>query len=388
MVCDVAIVGLGTAGAAAAALCAQRGLSVMGFDRTELDQAGARWVNGVTGWCFDDAGIPRSTGAELRGSGDQSFHLIVGWGPKRVVVKGRDVLDVDMRMLVDRLQSMAWDAGATLHSRCAVHSWDGEVLHTDDGPVVPKWVVDASGIKGAGLVPIPPVDVSDICTAAQEVRQVTDTAAAQRWFHGNGAREGENVCFTGVAGGYSILNVHLHKEEISILTGTMTGQTSGRALLQSFVDEHSWIGPKIFGGARAIPVGMPRRQLAHGKIALLGDAAGQVYAAHGSGIGIQMVAARVLADALAQGRGPASYSRRFLRKYAPSLAISARFARFSRGLSPDQIGKLIDSGLMSEAMCRATMEQRPPHLADLPPLLGGALRLVSGRTAGWDLPTP
>jgi len=373
---DVAIVGLGTAGAAAAALCAQRGLTVIGFDRGPLDQAGARWVNGVTGWCFDKSGISRSTGDELRGTGDHRFHLIAGWTGKRVVIEGRDVLDVDMRMLVDRLQSLAWDAGAEFHGDCSVRGWDGEVLATDGGDFRPHWVVDASGIKGAGLVSLEPIPSSDMCTAAHQIRQVTDVDAALAWCAENGAAEGENLCFTGVAGGYSIVNVHLHGEEVSILTGSMANEKSGTALLEEFVASQAWIGGKVFGGARAIPVGMPRRQLGHGKVALIGDSAGQVYASHGSGIGVQLVAARLLADTLAAGRDPASYSRRWWRRYGASLVVSARFARFSRSLSTDQIETLIASGLMSESMCRATMEQRSPHLTDLPPVLGGAMRLA------------
>ena len=50
---DVAIVGAGTAGAAAAALCAQRGLSVVCLDSKPLDGAGARWLNGVPLSAFD-----------------------------------------------------------------------------------------------------------------------------------------------------------------------------------------------------------------------------------------------------------------------------------------------------------------------------------------------
>ncbi len=379
---DVAVVGLGTAGAAAAALCAERGLSVVGFERSALGDAGARWANGVTGWSFDEAGIPRSTGDELLGDGMQNFHLIAGWGLTRVVVHGRDVLEVDMRLLVDRLQGMAADAGADLRQDCAVRGWDGQVLDTDAGPIRPKWVVDASGMKGAGLVEIPPIRERNICTAAQEARKLADREAGLKWCHDNGGEEGDSLCFTGVAGGYSIINVQILGDRVSILTGSMANQTSGRALLDQFVADHPWVGARISGGARAIPVGMPRRRLAHGKVALIGDVAGQVYAAHGSGIGVHLVAARLLADALASGRGPASYGRRWWRRFAAPMVVSARFARFSRTLSPETIGALIDSGMMSEAMCRATMEQRPPRLRDLPPLARSTVRFaLSSRRA-------
>lgn len=38
---DVAVVGQGTTGAAVAALCARRGLSVVGLERRDLQEAGA-----------------------------------------------------------------------------------------------------------------------------------------------------------------------------------------------------------------------------------------------------------------------------------------------------------------------------------------------------------
>ena len=62
---DVAIVGAGTAGAAAALLCARRGLRVLAIDRAPLERAGAHWINAVPTRLFDEAGIARPIAPEL-----------------------------------------------------------------------------------------------------------------------------------------------------------------------------------------------------------------------------------------------------------------------------------------------------------------------------------
>jgi menaquinone-9 beta-reductase len=108
---DVVIVGAGTAGAAAAALLAERGLRVVCLEQRALDEAGARWVNGVPEWTFDESGIEPPRGEELRGRG-HAFHIVSGWGPQRVVLREQELLEVDMRLLVARLQQRA---GARAH---------------------------------------------------------------------------------------------------------------------------------------------------------------------------------------------------------------------------------------------------------------------------------
>ena len=47
------------------------------LDGRPLEQAGARWVNGVAQWLLDAAEIPQPTGDELHGE-DGPFHLIAG----------------------------------------------------------------------------------------------------------------------------------------------------------------------------------------------------------------------------------------------------------------------------------------------------------------------
>ena len=129
---DVAVIGLGTAGAAVAAFLAEGGMRVAALDRRPPGEAGARWVNGVPAWMFKEAGVSLPEAPELRGAG-QPFHLVCGMGPSRVVLRETGVLEVDMRHLVARLQERAQQAGARLLGEVTVTGYEGGVLETSGG---------------------------------------------------------------------------------------------------------------------------------------------------------------------------------------------------------------------------------------------------------------
>lgn len=376
---DVAIVGAGTAGAAAAAACARAGLRVLCVDRRPLDAAGASWCNGVPAWAFDEAGLARPTEPELRGK--PVSWLVAGWGPERVRLD-TGVLEVDMRLLVRRLQGLAAEAGAELQGGRAVLGWDGEALRTEAGPVHARWVVDASGLRGAGLVPVPKVRREDLCSAAQQVRRLVDPAAARAWFASQGAEPGDVVIFTGVAGGYSIVNVRLHGDEVGLLTGSLPalGHPSGVVLLERFVASQTWIGERVFGGAGAIPVRRPFTRLHEGRVALIGDAASQVFSAHGSGIAAQLVAARLLAEALAGGGTVADYAAAFQRRFGGELAASDVFCRLSRTLSSEDLARMMRVGMLDPQLAVAAVRQEKPALD-----LRGALRVAAGALRAPDV---
>lgn len=354
----VGIVGLGTAGAAAAAACAARGLSVVGVERGSLASAGARWVNGVPRWMFAAGGIPEPVGEELRAS-ESPFHLVAGWGPTKIRVQS--ALEVDMRHLVARLQARAREKGAELREGVVAERLAGRTLHTADGRIEADVWIDASGLSGARLLGQPPPDRAELCTAAQEVRRVRDRAGAAAFLAKWGAAEGEVVCFSGVAGGYSICSARVEGDEVGLLTGTIpaAGHVGGKQLLDRFVAEQPWIGELVFGGARAIPVRRAWEVVGFGDRAAIGDAAGQIYAAHGSGIGMQLAAAELLARALAEGRGAWGYNVDFQRAYGGRLAASDLFRRLSSSLSPDDVAALMQAGALSPATSSDAMEQRP-----------------------------
>lgn len=366
---DVAIVGAGTAGAAAALLCAERGLRTLCVDRGDIATAGAQWVNGVPESSFTIAGIDRPLGDELRGLGGP-FHLIAGWGPRRIVIEDHGVLEVDMRHLVTRLQRRARERGATLAGDTIVRATEGETLITDRGNVQARWIVDASGLAGARLIEQPKVAGEHICAAAQRVHQITDMDGAARFFADIDTPLGQVACFTGVEGGFSIVNVRVEGDHVSILTGSIPalGHRSGKAMLDQFVAEQSWIGEPIFGGARAIPLRRPFDRIASGNVAAIGDAAAQVFPAHGSGIGAGMIAARVLADALAEGRGPEGYAADWQRRWGGLLASYDLFRRFSQTLSVPELQQMMEYGLMDPELARCGMAQEHPRpkLSSLP----------------------
>jgi menaquinone-9 beta-reductase len=360
---DLAIVGAGTAGAALALHAARAGLKVVCVDRRPLDGAGARWVNGVPRWMFAEAGLDAPRGEELIGSG-HPFHLVAGRGPTRVVVRQHDVLDVDMRLLVARLQQGARDAGADLRGEVTVHGLASGALSSSAGELRARWFVDASGLAGARLLDQGHPPPNDVCTAAQEVRTVRDAGGARAFLEQQQVAEGDTLCFTAVAGGYSIVNVRVDGDRVSLLTGSVPtgGHPSGARLLSSFVAEQPWIGQTLFGGSRAIPLRLPR-ELARGQVALLGDAGSQVFSAHGSGIGVGLVAARQLADALARGDGPHGYARAFRRRWGVLLRTYDALRRFSQRIGAREVGWMMRAGLMNETIVRTALEQRLPLLS-------------------------
>jgi flavin-dependent dehydrogenase len=357
---DLVIVGAGTAGAALAMHAARAGLRVVCVERRPLDQAGARWVNGVPCWMFHEAGIVEPAGEERVAAGEP-FHLLAGWGPMRVIVRKHDMVDVDMRLLVARLQREAVQAGADLRGEVTVHGLSGDALATSTGELRARWIVDASGLAGARLLEQPRLSPSDLCAAAQQVRQVRDPAGARAFLARQEVEPGTTLCFSAVAGGYSIVNVRVEGDRVSLLTGSVPaqGHPGGAQLLASFVSEQPWIGDRLFGGARAIPLRRPQL-LARGPVALLGDAGTQVFSAHGSGIGLGLVAARQLADALASGAGPEGYARDFHRRWGTLLASYDLLRRASQRLSARHVGWMMRSGLMNESSVRAALEQRLP----------------------------
>lgn len=370
---DVAIVGAGTAGAAVAAFCAAEGMQVLCVDRTHLDRAGARWVNGVPAAAFRRAGIEPPHGAELRGEGER-FHLIAGYGPARIVVSNHGVLEVDMRHLVARLQTMAREYGATLRGDVGVFGADGDSLTTTAGSVRAQFIVDASGLNGAQLLRQPKIPTQHICAAAQAVFEIADRSAARAFFDRNMVPMGETCCFTGVAGGFSIVNVRSDGHTVSLLTGSIPaeGHPSGQKLLNAFANQHRWVGNKVFGGARAIPLRRPFDRLSDGRVALIGDAASQVFPAHGSGIAANLIAARLLADALSHGKGLNGYAVAWQRSLGGTFACYDLFRRFSQQLTVADLEQMMEHGLMDPKLTKFGLAQQLPR----PPLLSLPRKLI------------
>ncbi len=363
---DVIVVGGGSAGAAAAFQCARSGLATLLLEKHAWSDAGACWVNGVYRGAFDEAGMAQPEAPELRAAGHR-FHLVAGWGPHRLTIEDTGVIDVDMRHLVLRLRAGARAAGAELREQSAVRAIRPGLVETAEGSERARVVIDASGLGGVFRSEKP--KPNEVCTAAQGVYAIHDLAAAHAFFAGFGAAPGETVCFASVAGGYSIVAARIEtlaveggevSHELSILTGSLPalGFASGKALRDDFAARHAWIGEMRFGGHAPIPLHRPRRRLAFmdgaNAVVRLGDAAGQVYAAHGSGIGAQLVAATMLAERIAKDgpRGAVAFERAWHRRFGPAFLAADAFRRVSTLLGPGMIELLLRRGLMPKRLLR------------------------------------
>ncbi len=376
---DVLVVGLGTAGAATVAACAAEGLRVLGVDRVELDSAGAGWINGVPEWAFEAAGVAAPWGPELHAKG-LDFHMLAGWGPRRVRMRGHDLMEVDMGLLSRRLRALAQQRGATLR-RLRVLDFDGRHLETSQGQLTAEVYVDASGLSGASLMRQPGVAREDLCVAAQQVHAVTDLQAARDFFARHEVPVGHTLCFTSIAGGYSILNLRLAGERLAVLAGAIPGlgHPSGPALIRQLRSEQGWVGDKISGGSRPIPLQAPPLCIGEGRVALIGDAARQVHSAHGSGIAQQLLAARLLARVVASGRGPAEYNRQWQRRHGGLLAGADVFRRFSADLGVERLGQLMEAGVLTPGISADVLTQRRPRPAPAELLQAGRGLLRAGR---------
>lgn len=368
----VVVVGLGTAGAAAAAFCARAGLQVTGIDAQPLDATGARWVNGVPAWTFDAVGIERPSGPELRGP-STPFHLVAGWDGPRITTDS--MLEVDMRHYTRRLLDMAAGCGAVLRPGLRVTGIEGATVHTQAGTLTASWIIDATGHAGLNLLGAPKADPDTLCVAAQGVFAVTDPQAARDWLAAHQAADGEAVCFSGVAGGYSIVNVRVHGRHVSILTGSIPalGHPSGTSLLRTFVETNPWVGEQAFGGSRSIPLRRPLECVGWGRTVALGDAGRMVFAAHGSGIAQQLLAARQLAEVLSSGGDPWMFNAAWQRAHGGLLASADLLRRATTDLSPTDLRAMVERRVLSPALSADAMAQRPSR-----PPVGALLRALRG----------
>jgi flavin-dependent dehydrogenase len=384
---EVVIVGAGATGAACAAFLAEAGFRVLCLERRTLAEAGARWINGVPRAAFEQAGIALPEAPEHQG-GPSPFHAVPAPAMRladrgersslpALTIGEHDVMEVDMRLLVARLQARARRAGAELVEGVAVAGWRGEALETSLGPLEARVFIDASGLAGARLLGQPPVPRGELCAAAQQVHDVADAAGARRFLDSLGARPGEAIAFLGVAGGYSVLNVRVHRDlhSISILTGALPalGYPSGKDILEHFVAEHAWVGAARFGGSAAIPLRRPYDRLASERVALVGDAGCQVFPAHGSGVGSGLVAARLLADTLVAERPLRDYEVAWHRQHGALMASFDVMRRWSQGLDGAAVASLLTFGLTEASLMRAGLNQELPRVS-----LRALLRLGPG----------
>lgn len=398
---DVVVVGAGTAGANAAYQLAAAGRSVCLIDRRPADSAGAQWHNGVLAWQFHRAGITPPQPPE-RSSAGATFRTFGPDGTPGPVVEDSPTMRADMAMLGARLRLLATDAGVEVIDGVEVaevfhHGERMTALEVRAAPGVPARAVrfesdlfvDASGRSGAlrRRSPLlsawcPAVEGSQLCAAADYALRVADRDGARRFLDDHDANPGEHVNRLGTHGGWSTRSITVSEDfsEASILVGCVA---DGRfatvpGLLADARSAAPWLGEPISGGTGLIPLRRPYARLTTPGLALVGDAACQVFPAHGSGIGIGLIAGRMLAEALIDHADPGaaaalwSYQSAFHRTYGPTLVAYDAVRAMSTKLGSDGVAQMVRAGLLSEPMTRAGLDQRwvTPPLRDTAAMAG------------------
>ncbi len=403
---DAVVVGGGTCGSAAAYFLALRGLRCALVDERSFDSAGARWVNSVPGWMFDRVCLERPVPPELR-SDDRPYTMCAANGRSRIAMKNSPAQSIDMRLLVKRLHGLGKANGVVWFEQAMV-----QAVELDNGrpqsvrlelqsngdsaqsvELSADLFVDASGMNGVlrRKVPslkesCPPPSRKDICSAAQEVCKVGDRVGAEEFLERNRVSAGETICTAGVYGGFSIATVCVERdfEHVDLLSGVIADGRwpSGPRVISEIKERESWIGDRVFGGSGAIPIRRPYDRIADTGIALLGDAACQVFPAHASGTGVGLIAAQILAESVTAYPDPGSreavskYQVNAQRELGQVLASYDLFRRFSQTLRADDIENLLSAGLINKVGYNAGLEQRIPRFkpGDYLLLLRSALR--------------
>lgn len=383
---DVVVIGAGTAGIAAAYHCARRGRRVALVEAKPFAVSGARWVNGVAPWMFEEAGIAAPTAPELRRNDGRTAMYSRAWR-RLQTLDPNPMWSCDMRHLVARLHNLAAEAGVVGFERRRVVDVERiekrPVAITLDGdqPVrlQAQLFVDAGGVRGvlAQHIPAlqrlcPAVSGDDLCVAVQRVHRLTDAPALRRFLSARGAHEHDTLTLAGLDGGFStvVLSFDFAEGEVDVLAGNIGDGTRRNPL--KLVDEllagETWLGEVVFGGGGLIPLRRPYDRFTTAGVALLGNAACQVFPAHGSGIGAGMIAARQLAEAITAHADPGSeaalwdYQAHFMRSLGAVHAAYDVFRRMSQSLTTDEAQKLLGSGMLVDSGSRAAIEHRMPDL--------------------------
>lgn len=405
------MVGAGTAGANAAYQLARRGRSVVLLERRPAEQAGAQWHNAVLDWQFHEAGVEPPRPPE-REAGGGVTHLVSADGHRAVTVHDAPTVRADMVRLGSRLRGLAEAAGCEIVDRvagielehrgarpCAVTVSAGGGSDAAGGGVRTLRIeaalfVDASGRHGAlrRQSPVlerwcPEVRGDELCTATDVTVGIASPSGARAFLDRHGALPGEGVTVVGLAGGFSTRAVTVSEDlsHAAVLVGCLANgrYSTGPRLLTETLAELDWLGPVRSGGSGVIPLRRPYARFTAPGLALVGDAAAQVFPAHGSGIGFGLIAGSLLADAVADNDDPGngtllwSYQATFQRRYGGLLAAFDAFRRMSTALGTRGVTRMVRAGLMTEPMARGGLDQKwqPPDPAGLP-LLAARLATV------------
>lgn len=392
---DIAVIGAGSAGAAAAFMLAESGFRVALIEKKSFEHAGANWVNDIPPWMFDRAGLKRPTPPEKH-CDTRPFIIYDGFNTPRISCPSRPMWGVDMPRLNQRLLQDGFRSGVAGFDRASITGFDFQsdrpnVLtfqhKTDSGHQTVRLsaslFVDATGITRDVIQKVPnlkrlcpELSADHICSAAQMTFDIKDKAGAQSYLEKLNATPDVFLAWTGVKGPFSTLMTCINADltTIDILTGVIhDGQHgTGTQVVTRFIDNNPWVGRKISGGSGLIPLRRPLDCFTAAGIAAIGDAACQVFPAHGSGVGNGLIAARLLTEEVSRFDDPGSteatwaYQSAYQRSLGAVSAAYEIFTRTTQKMSEEQIQDLI-SGFVTAGSTLSSLNQQLPaqKLADI-----------------------
>lgn len=382
------VVGAGTTGTFLAFALASRGVPVVLAERRSLSNAGARWVNGVQADLLGSLQLPPPPDGLVFHAAER-FVMSAADSAHRVTVEEPPLVEMDMRALGAWLLELAEGVGVEVRPRARVvlgPAEDGERLVTVNGRAERFAVVlDARGYHEGLLEEIPEADrlpftpALDVCAAFQGVYDVRDPEAARIWLGEHGISPGDTWSRAGVEGGYSVLNVCLSEagDALAVLTGSMQrqGYRPGGTIAGDFVRSMAFVGRRRFGGGRLIPLAPPSASLVEDSLVRVGDAAGQVFPLHGSGIAQGMRAADLAANAVAaalqlgdtSAHGLWSYNVQWQRGEGATNAFHQPLRLLTSSFTREETCAVLEHGLLGSSTLRAGLAQQ------LPPVDAGAL---------------
>lgn len=402
---DVVVVGAVTAGANVAWQLARRGLSVTILERRRFDEGGAHWHNAVPPWQFDRAEVPRPEPPERVTDGGTT-HLFGPDGTHAVTVDG-PAWSVDMSALGARLRHAGTDTGVRVieASTGLEAGLDGDritsltVTGSLDGAEATRHelrarlFVDASGHTGAlrRHSPVlrrwcPPVPRTELCSAGDHQIEVADTGGATAFLERHGALPGDGVTVVGTDGGFSTRAIRVSEDlsHASVLVGCLADGHSSTAprMIADVRAAEPWLGASVHSGVGVIPLRRPYARITAPGIALVGDAAAQVFCGHGSGIGTGLMAGTMLAEAVADADDPGDaatlwrYQAEFQHTFGGLLASYDAVRRMSTALGGDGVAAMIRAELLNPKLSTAGLDQREvsPDPRDLPGMAASLTR--------------
>ncbi|MFC1848714.1 hypothetical protein ACFL27_00775 [candidate division CSSED10-310 bacterium] len=397
---DVAVVGAGPAGCFFSGEAAKLGLKVVLMEKKKRAAFGHPWTDDVERAVFAQVGLPVPPTSEWDHPPAPSIALSAT-GSQRKYLGSADVIPLAMVPFIQRLASEAQQAGVNIIDDALVSNLQfknhklEKLSYYRAGQkhaLSAKIFIDASGINGilrkqSGFDGRLGDELSDhdICSAFRgtiypEQQILLDFAARHKY-------EGHiNYALLASRGSYSVQNLLLDLDQgsLDILIGFKKsfGRLAGQEV-QQFLTEAGLEKYKIHGGGGFIPIRQSLDQLVDHNFMIIGDAACQVLAAHGSGVASALIAAKMAAATAARvlEKGEADlhslwpYNCEYQRGRGALMAYFRGSQILTESLRPEDAAWLIGSGLVTTSDFENINSGQPINpVAGLPSRIAAIIR--------------